>query len=100
MAWTLAAASTPTTAGARRPSRTSSRRWAWGLRARTAGVNFRESGCIVEDLAATGLGNGRGHAATPRVRARDTFARARETGRRFGTAGWLRGTSAPKGCDG
>src|SRR5262245_4061482 len=77
MAWTLAAASTPTTAGASRDSSASRRQLAWGLRARAAGVNLREreSRCIVEDLTATALAVG--VAARPRrVRARVIFGRA------------------------
>src|SRR5438270_11360388 len=51
MAWTLPAALTPTTAGARRDSNTSRQRWVWGLR-RAARVSVRETGCMVKDLGA------------------------------------------------
>src|SRR2546421_707565 len=50
MAWTLAAASMPTTAGARRSSNASTWRRARGLPVRRAGGNLRKSECIIKNL--------------------------------------------------
>src|SRR3954471_7454371 len=68
MAWTLAAALTPTTAGARRDSRVSRSRRRRGLRA--AGVNVRVRGAIVGNLPVSGRDPAHGRAATPQLRKR------------------------------